>query len=146
MANRNFMSGGKLFSMHVNPVFLECTIQIGATGAVSSFVGSCIQSVVRQAQGVYKITFQPNTNFPRLLAAHGAMQSASGGISGIAAIEIQNNPNASVSPISAPSLTIRTLAATDASTTTLIASNPVSGSAINVLMILGNSSVTIGGD
>jgi hypothetical protein len=140
MANRNWMSGGKLFSMHKDPVMLDCTIQIGASGAVSSFVGSAIQSVVRQSLGVYKITFQPQTNFPRLLAAMGSMQSAAASLSGISQVEIQNNPNASVSPVSAPSLTVKTLDVSGA------LANPASGSAVNVLMIMGNSSVVIQGE
>lgn len=140
MANRNWMSGGKLFSMHKDPVFMECTVQIGASGAVSSFVGAAVQSVAKTATGTYKITFQPQTNFPRLLAAMGSMQSASGSLSGIMQIEVQNAPNASVASASAPSLTIKTLDVTGA------AAHPASGSAINMLMILGNSSVTIQGD
>ena len=53
MANRNWASGGKLYSMHVNPAMITATIQIGATGAVSSFVGSAVQSVTKQSTGVY---------------------------------------------------------------------------------------------
>lgn len=149
MANRNWMSGGKLFSMHKDPTFMEVTVQIGATGAVSSYTGAAVQSVTRISAGKYSINFQTSpsvTNFPRLLAAHGTMQSASGGISGISVIEVQNAPNTSVASTTAPSLTVTCLAPTDASTTTLIATDPASGSALNVLMILGNSSVTIQGD
>ena len=140
MANRNWMSGGKLFSMHKDPVMLDCTIQIGATGAVSSFVGSAIQSVTRQGTGLYKITFQPQTNFARLLFAAGSCQSAPAALSGIDSVEIQNNPNASVSPISSPSLTIKTLNPAGS----LV--DPASGSAVSVIMIMGNSSVTIQGE
>lgn len=146
MANRNWMSGGRLFSMHKDPVFMECTIQIGGTGAVSSYTGACVSSVIRVSAGKYKISFQPNTNFPRLLAAVASMQSASAAISGISAVEIQNAPNASVASVATPSLTVQCLAPTSSSVTTLAATDPVSGSALNVLMLMGNSSVTIQGD
>lgn len=143
MANRNWMSGGKLFSMHKDPVFMECTIQIGATGSVSSSSGACVSSVTKTGTGVYKINFQTSpaiTNFPRLLFAAGSAQKASGGLSGVLAIEIQNAPNTDVASTTAPSLTITCLDAAGA------AVSPADGSAINVLMVLGNSSVTINGD
>lgn len=140
MANRNWMSGGKLFSMHKDPTLMEVTVQIGATGAVTSYVGACVSSVTRSSTGIYVINFQPQTNFPRLLAAHGTAQSPVSGLSGVLGIEVQNAPNTSVANNAAPSLTIKTLDAAGAVV------NPASGSAINVLMILGNSSVTIQGD
>jgi hypothetical protein len=129
--------------MHKDPVFMETTIQIGATGAVTSFVGAMVQSVTRLSTGVYKIAFQTTpspTNFPRLLAAIGSPQSPVSGLSGIDSIEIQNAPNTSVSSTTAPSLTIKTLNPSGALT------DPANGSAINLLMIMGNSSVTIQGD
>lgn len=141
MANRNWASGGKIYSMHVKPVLLDCTIQIGASGAVSSFVGSAIQSVTKQgAAGTYLIKMQPNTNFPKLFAAHGSAMSPASGLSGVLGIEIQNAPNASVATSSGGELTIKCLDPAGA----LV--NPASGSAINVLMILSDSSVIIGGE
>lgn len=140
MANRNWASGGKLYSMHVKPVLLDCTIQIGASGSVSSFVGSTIASVTKTGTGKYKIKAQPNTNFNKLYFAAGSAQSASGGLSGILGIEIQNAPNASVQIASGAELTIQCLNAAGA------AADPASGSAINVLMILSDSSVTIQGE
>jgi len=144
MANRNWLSGGKIFSMHKDPVLMDCTIQIGASGAVSSYVGSAIASIAKQTDaGTYLITFQAQTNFPRLLFASGSAQSAAGGLSGVSTIEIQNAPNASVvlnTPTTGGQLTIKCLDAAGA----LV--NPVSGSAINVLMLLGNSSVVVQGE
>lgn len=144
MANRNWLSGGKIFSMHKDPVLLDCTVQIGASGAVSSYVGSAIQSVVKEsAAGTYTIKFQPQTNFPNLLFASGSAQSASGGLSGVSTIEIQNAPNASVvlnTPSQGGQLTVQCLDAAGA----LV--NPASGSAINILMILSNSSIRIQGE
>ena len=74
MANRNWASGGKLYSMHVMPVMIDATILIGATGAVTSFVGSTIASVTRVSTGVYKIKAQSGTNFTKLFSAVGSMQ------------------------------------------------------------------------
>jgi hypothetical protein len=138
MANRNFMSS-KLFSMHAMPVMVTATIQIGASGAVTSTVGSMVSAAEELSTGVYKITMQTGTNFTRLFSAMASMQSASGGLSGIVAIEIQNAPNASVSA-STMTLTIRTLDADGA------LAAPADGSAINLLAILSNSSVLVGGE
>lgn len=140
MANRNFASGGKLYSMHVMPVMINATAQIGASGAVSSIVGSAVQSIVRVSQGIYKMKAQPNTNFSRLFVAVGSMQSPSSGLSGISTIEIQNAPNASVAISDGAELTVKTLDAAGA------LADPASGSALNIMMIASNSSVTIDGE
>lgn len=140
MANRNFASGGKLYSMHVMPVMVTATIQIGATGAVSSFVGSMVQSVVRTGTGLYRITLQPQTNFTRLYFAQGSMQSPVSGLSGTPDVEIQNAPNASVALSAGAQLIVKTLNVSGA------LADPASGSAVNVMMILSNSSVVIGGE
>jgi len=137
MANRNWASGGRLYSMHVKPVMLSCTVQIGATGAVTSFGGSAIQSVTRLGTGLYQIKAQANTNFTRLFSAMGSMQSPVSGLSGISSVEIQNAPTASVQTASGMVLTVKTLSAAG----TL--ADPATGSALNVMMILSDSSVTI---
>lgn len=137
MANRNYVSGGKIYSMHVSPVMLDVTIAIGATGAVSSITGSTIASVTRISTGIYKINMQDN--FSGLYSAVGSMQSPPSGLSGVLGIEIQNAPNAAVSLLSAPSLTIKTLDAAGA----LV--DPASGSSIMCIMYLSNTSVKIGG-
>jgi hypothetical protein len=138
MANRNFMSS-KLFSMHAMPVLVTATAQIGAAGVVTSHVGSMVESIERMSLGVYKLTMQDKTNFSRLYAAIGSMQSAPAALSGISTIEIQNAPNADVS---APTmtLTIKTLDATGA------LADPAQDSAINIMAILSNSSVIVGGE
>ncbi len=138
MANRNWASGGKLYSMHVSPVMLDATISIGASGAVSSVVGSTIASASKISTGIYTIVFQDN--YAGLYAAMGSMQSPSSGLSGVSTIEIQNAPAASVSASSSPSITVKCLDAAGAVV------NPASGSALNVLMILSNSSVRVGGE
>jgi len=138
MANRNWASGGKIFSMHASPVLLDTTIQIGAAGAVSSIVGSTIASVTRMSTGIYKINMQDN--YSKLYAAMGSMQSPSVGLSGVSTIEIQNAPNASVSSLSAPSLTVKCLDAAGA----LV--DPADGSALNVMIYLSNSSISVGGE
>lgn len=140
MANRNWASGGKVYSMHVSPALITATAQIGASGAVTSFVGSAVSSVVRVSQGIYKITCQSQTNFPRLFSAQGSMQSPPAGLSGISTIEIQNAPNASVAIATGAELTVKTLDAAGA------LADPASGSALNVQMLLSNSSVIIDGE
>ncbi len=146
MANRNWASGGKLYSMHVMPVFVNATIQIGASGAVTSFVGSAVSSVTLVSAGVYKVTLNPSTNFTRLYFADASIQSPASGNSGISAVEIQNAPNASVALIAGAQLEVTCLAATSSSVTTLVPTAPASGSAINLFMICSNSSVVIDGE
>jgi hypothetical protein len=140
MANRNWASGGKLYSMHVKPVMVDATIQIGAAGAVSSFVGSTVASAVEVSTGIYKIKLQSGTNFNKLYFAAGSAQSPSSGLSGVMAIEIQNAPNASIQLASGAELTVKCLDAAGA----LV--EPASGSAINVMMICSDSSVLIQGE
>lgn len=146
MANRNWASGGKLYSMHVMPVFVNCTVQIGATGAVSSFVGSAISSVTRVSAGVYTIALNPATNFTRLYFADASLQSPASGLSGISQVEIQNAPNTSVALTAGALLTVKCLAPTSSSVTTLVETDPASGSALNIFMICSNSSVIIDGE
>ena len=136
--NRNLASGGKLYSMHVMPVMIDCTIQIGATGAVSSIAGPLVRSVVRNSTGIYQINLTDNVN--SLFMAIGSAQSPPSGLSGVLAIETQNAPNPSVSNLAAPSLIVKTLDAAGA----LV--DPASGSAISVLMYMSNSSVIIQGE
>lgn len=137
MANRNWASGGKIYSMNVSPAFINITVQIGAAGAVSSISGAAVASVTRMSLGVYKIKMQAQTSFPKLLSASSSMQSPSSGLSGILGVEIQNAPNASAATASGAELTVKTLDAAGA------LANPASGSALNVLMIFNNSSVTV---
>lgn len=139
MANRNFMSS-KLFSMHAMPVLVTATAQIGASGAVSSFVGSMVQSLVKVSTGIYKVKLQSGTNFSRLYSAHASMQSPSSGLSGILGIEIQNAPNTSVAINSGAELSVKCLDAAGA------LADPASGSALNIQIIASNSSVIVDGE
>lgn len=138
MANRNYASGGKIYSMGVKPVILNANITIGAAGAVTSFTGSMIAGVTLVSTGVYTISLQ--NNFSGLHYAAGAMQSPASGVSGIAQVEIQNAPNATVTSLTNPTLTIKTLSTSD----TVAA--PASGSVISVLMYFSDSSILIGGE
>lgn len=140
MSNRNYASGGKIYSMHVKPVMVTATAQIGASGAVSSFVGSMVQSVTRTSIGLYKIKLQSNTNFPRLYSAMGSMQSAPSALSGIATIEIQNSPNTSAQIPTGAELSVKTLDITGA------LADPASGSALNVMAIFSDSVILINGE
>lgn len=145
MASRNYASGGRIYSMHVKPVFVDCSITIGASGAVASFVGSMVQSVTKQvAAGTYLIKLQPATSFSKLFFASGSAQSPASGLSGVLGIEIQNAPNTSIAINSGDAggaeLTIKCLDPAGA----LV--NPVSGSVINAIMIVSDSSVTVNGE
>jgi hypothetical protein len=140
MANRNWASGGKLYSMHVKPVMVDATIQIGATGAVSSYVGSTVASVVRVSTGIYKIKLQSQTNFSKLYFAAGSAQSPVSGLSGVSTIEIQHDPDTSAKISSGAELTIKALDAAGA----LV--DPASGSALNIMAIFSDSSIKIQGE
>lgn len=115
------------------------TALIGASGAVTSYVGSMVQTVAKASTGVYTITMQTNTNFSRLYFASGSVQSPASGLSGVLAVEIQNNPNDSVDAATM-TLTVKCLDAAGA----LV--NPASGSSINIMAILSDSSVLINGE
>lgn len=138
MANRNWVSGGKIFSMHVSPVMLDASITIGASGAVTATIGSTIASASRTSIGLYRINFQDN--YSGLYAAMGSVQSPVSGLSGVSTVEIQNAPNAAVSLLSNPGISIKTLDAAGA----LV--DPASGSVVNVIIYLSNSSVKVGGE
>lgn len=138
MANRNWASGGKIYSMHVSPVMLDATITIGAAGAVTATIGSTIASASRTSIGLYRINFQDN--YSKLFAAMGSVQSPAAGLSGISTVEIQNAPDAAVQLLSNPGISIKVLDAAGA------LADPADGSKINVIVYLSNSSVQIGGE
>lgn len=72
----------------------------------------------------------------------GAVQVQS--VSGLAAIEIIGNPNLTMNPTGAgrvnPYIVLQTLAATAAGTTTLVATDPASGSTLSLAFYFSNSS------
>jgi hypothetical protein len=47
MANRNWASGGKLYSMHVKPVLLDCNFTVAPTNGagITNLKGPCVSSV-----------------------------------------------------------------------------------------------------
>lgn len=63
MANRNFPSN-KLYQFHVMSVMINCKITIGASGAVTSFVGPGVAAVTKigTGAGTYQIQLQDNYN------------------------------------------------------------------------------------
>lgn len=141
MANRNWASGGKIYSMHASPVMITATALIGASGAVTSYVGSAVQSVAKQAGvGTYRVIMQPNTNFSRMFFAAGSMQSPVSGLSGVVAVEISFNPNGSLDDSAIPYIEVKCLDVAGA----LV--NPASGSKLNVMIMASNSSVIIDGE
>ncbi len=133
MANRNFASAGKIYSMHVSPVMVDCQITIGSSGAVASIKGAMIDSVAKTATGKYTITLQDNFN--RLFSLQGVPQSPSSGLSGVSTIELGHDTD-----VTAKTITIKTLDAAGA----LV--DPASGSVICVMAILSNSSVIMPGE
>jgi hypothetical protein len=79
MANRNYPNS-KLYSLNIYPVALNASINIGASGAVSSFnsgTGSGIAAVTKLATGVYQI--QLKDNYASLLGAGFDLQSPNTG-------------------------------------------------------------------
>lgn len=138
MANRNLANGGKIFAMAVMPCIVNANITIGASGAVSSFTGGLISAVTQVSTGVYTISLQ--NNFSGLHAAIGSVQSPASGLSGIIAVEIQNAPNANITSLASPQITVKTLSDVDA------VANPASGSVLSVVLYLSNSSIQIGGE
>ena len=140
MSNRNYASGGKIYSMHVKPVIVDVKITIGALGAVTSFSGAMVQSVVRTSQGLYKIKLQNLTNFTKVYTTQGCMESPATGLSGIIAIEVQNAPSTSMKISSGGEISIKTIGAAAA------LSDPASGSVIDVLIIASDSGVLLPGE
>jgi hypothetical protein len=131
MANRNFASGGKLYSMHVMPVMVDCKITIGASGAVSSFIGPTVASVTQSGTGVYIIKLQDP--YAAMLWAAGSMISPSSGVSGISTVEIGNA--SAPSTITGATIVVQTLNASDS------AANAANGSTLQVIAIMNNSKV-----
>ena len=138
MANRNYASGGRMYSMGVKPVIVNANITIGSAGAVTSFTGAMINSVTLSSTGTYVISL--SNNFSGLHYAAGSMQSPASGVSGIVAVEVQNSPNTNITNLANPTLTVKTLSASDA------LANPASGSVLSVIMYLSDSSIQIGGE
>ncbi len=137
MANRNFANGGKIQSMsNGQPVMVNTNILIGGTGAVTSNTSTTmVRSVTRTSTGLYVLHLANNYN--AVLSVIGSMQSASGGLSGILAVECGNAPSTAVQSLATPTITIRTLDAAGA------VADPASGSTISITALLSNSSVVI---
>lgn len=98
MANRNYASGGKLYSMHVKPVLLDCNFVVAATDSgglgITSLKGPMIANVFMHtsatpgvgnnsitnpnpADGVIVVQLQDNFN-RYLSGAHAVISPASG--------------------------------------------------------------------
>lgn len=133
MANRNWANGGKIMTMHSGPVIVNTNILIGATGAVTSFVGTVTASVTRTGTGLYRINLV-DPYFSVLFAA-GSAQSPASGLSGVSTVEIQNAASTSITTLTGGTMIIKTLDAAGA----LV--DPADGSTISILALLSNSSV-----
>ena len=64
MANRNWASGGKIYSMHVMPVLLDANVVIdsGQPSGTRSLKGAAVSSISNVGTGLYKIVFPDNYN------------------------------------------------------------------------------------
>lgn len=138
MANKNIANAGHFYMHNVMPVVVHAGVNIGTTGAVTSITGGMVTSVTRISAGKYKINLEQPFNTH--IMSIGSMQSASGGLSGISQVEVQNAPTTSISSVTAPSITVTCLNTSGAAT------DPASGSRLDVLIMAANSSVKIGNE
>jgi len=87
MANRFLQQFSYFFERNVVTIFAKAVI--GAAGAVTSFKGGGLSSVVKEATaGQYSITLSDKYN--QLLKAEGSVVHAT--ISGVAAVQVLENP------------------------------------------------------
>lgn len=134
MANRNFASGGKIYSNVTMPVMINCKITIAGTGAVASITtNSLVKSVSRTSTGIYVVHLRDNYN--SLVIAQGSTISPVSGLSGVLAVETANAPQPQIQSSSDPRITIKCLDAAGA----LV--DPASGSIVCVIAIADNSSI-----
>lgn len=117
-------------------------INIGASGAVSSFSGANILNVVKESTaGQYSITLG-DKYFKFLEFSAKIVDDA---ISQVTSIQVLEDPAALQADFKADStFKIQLLAPTDASTTTLIAANATSGAQVMFRVTVRNTSVGVG--
>lgn len=90
MANRNFSSGGKVFSMHVKPVLIDCKFTVAATAAlgISNLKGPTVSAVYMHSTHATPVGPNPaagtivvrlQDNYQQLLAFRTSITSPSSG-------------------------------------------------------------------
>ncbi len=90
MANRNFSSGGKLYSMHSMPVLVDCSFSVDATNAngITNLKGPLIQAVYMHSTHATPSAINPDAgniviqlqdNFNSVLGANSVVQAALSG-------------------------------------------------------------------
>lgn len=89
MANRNFASGGKIYSMHVKPVLIDCKFTVDATQTIgiSNLKGPTVQAVYMNSSAATPskvvaagtILIQLQDNYQQLLSFRHAVTSPSSG-------------------------------------------------------------------
>lgn len=139
MASHNFQQFQ--YGLEKYPVTLYANIPIGATGAVGTLdpaKNQGIYNVTRSSAGVYVVKFGllPQLQvdkYVRVIMADAVVLNAT--IAGLG-FEVVADAVAS-----AGTVTIRFVAPTDATTTTLIATDPPSGAVVLFRVVLKNSSV-----
>lgn len=139
MANRYYRSQFN-FSNSAKPVTLRAKAAIGASGAVTgnapvSGTGRGIASISKVSTGVYDIVLDRPFNGLMMVKL---MAIAS---SGVPAAPVMVVKSEQVSNSSSPKIRIQTNAATSASDTTLIATNPASGETLMIEIQLNDSSL-----
>jgi hypothetical protein len=84
MADRSF--NRNLMSLHIDMVFINFNVTIGATGAVSSFRGAGVSSITRSATGKYDVVLQDK--YALMLYESASLVSET--FSGIGSVELVN--------------------------------------------------------
>jgi len=112
MANRNWASGGKVYSMHVSPVLLDCNFVVDSTNGnglgIRSLKGPAIQNVFMHT------TVTPGAGNNNLNAPNGVVTNPNPA-AGTIIVQLQDNYNRSfsgfdsrISPVSGTPLTATT--------------------------------------
>ena len=130
MANSRFYQF--LYSKQAMLTLIEGKIVIGASGAVSSFVGSGVASVTQTATGQYSIQLSESYNL--FLQAELSKQSPAPGTPTGVSVEIASDPNPGITSTT-PVVAIQCFNSSGS------LASPASGSAIGFTLLLRNSSV-----
>ena len=139
MANRYFPSQF-LFSFNHMPVMVECNciIDSGQTSGTRSLKGSGVTSITHISTGVYEIVL--NDTYARYLGGNAGFAVAPGSTSGIAVIEVEGDPNTTITDLSKRSFRIHCLNFSGA------LADPANGSVLGMNTWLRNSSVKGAGE
>ena len=85
MADRSF--NRNLMSLHLDMVFINFNVTLGATGAVASFRGAGVSSITRSATGKYDVILQDKYALSLFASANLISET----FSGISSVELVND-------------------------------------------------------